>query len=310
MFQIPAKPRFAVIGPGALGSYYAGRLVQHGHDVHFLLRSDYDAVREQGLRIESRDGDFTLSPGQLHLYRRPEDMPPADVVLVALKTTANSHFPELITPVLQPDACILTLQNGLGNEEQLATLFGQERILGGLCFVCINRISPGHIRHTDHGLIKIGEFNRPPTPRLLALRDIFRACKVRCETLDDLALGRWEKLIWNVPFNGLGAALGLATDRIVNNPEGLALVRSLMQEVVNTARAAGVPLDEHLIDQNIRRTLTMGSYRSSMQIDRELGRPIELEAIIGEPLRVAQSFSVLAPNLQMLYRLLAITSQR
>lgn len=304
-YTLPERFRFALVGAGAVGCYYGGRLVQHGHDVAFLLRSDYDVVRREGLHVESRDGDFDLAPQSLRLYREPADMPPADVVLVTLKTTANARFKELIAPLLHENTCILTLQNGLGNEQQLADLFGEQRILGGLAFTCINRLSPGHIRHTDYGLIKIGEFGRTPTPRLHQIAEAFRRSKVPCDILDDLAVGRWEKLVWNVPFNGLGAALDLSADRLVGSEAGLALVRSIMEEVVAAAHAAGVPIAHAFIEQNIQRTLNMGPYKSSMQIDRQIGRPMEIEAIVGEPLRVARRCGLNVPKIEMLYQLLA-----
>lgn len=309
MDPLPDRPRIAVVGAGAVGCYYGGRLAQHGHDVHWLLRSDYDHVRRHGMEIQSRDGDFILKPSSLNLYNRPQEMPKADVVLVSLKTTANGRFQELITPLLHDQTAILTLQNGLGNEQELANLFGISRILGGLAFVCINRTSPGQIRHTDYGMIKIGEFSRPISQRLRQIDAIFNASKVECYMLEDLNMGRWEKLIWNVPFNGLGAALGFTTDRIVNHPAGLELVRQLMDEVIRTAHAAGSMLDATLLELNIRRTLTMGAYRSSMQIDRENGRPIELDAIIGNPLRTAQRLGVQTPRLQTLYAMLAMQEQ-
>jgi len=289
-----------------VGCYYGGRLAQHGHDVHWLLRSDYDHVRQHGMEIHSKDGDFILKPSALNLYHRPQEMPKADVVLVTLKTTTNNRFQELITPLLHDQTAILTLQNGLGNEQQLADLFGPSRILGGLAFVCINRTAPGHIRHTDYGMIKIGEFGRPISQRLRQIDTMFNASKVECHMLDDLNMGRWEKLIWNVPFNGLGAALALTTDKIINHPAGLELARQLMDEVIRTAHAAGFNLDATLLELNIRRTLTMGAYRSSMQIDRESGRAIELDAIIGNPLRTAQKLGVSTPRLQMLYALLSM----
>lgn len=309
MEAFPNRPRVAIVGAGAVGCYYGGRLVQHGQDVHWLLRSDYDHIRQYGMQIQSRDGDFALPPAGLNVYRSPETMPKADLVLVTVKTTANGHFRELITPLLHESTAILTLQNGLGNEQQLADLFGMQRVLGGLAFVCINRIAPGQIRHTDYGLIKIGEFGRPISQRLRQIAAMFNTSNVKCEMLQDVNYGRWEKLIWNVPFNGLGACLGLTTDCIVNHPEGLELARGLMEEVLATAHAAGIKLDAALVEQNINKTLTMGPYRSSMQIDRETGRAIELDAIIGQPLKVARRFSCSTPRLSTLYAMLAMQEQ-
>src|SRR5215217_5453592 len=118
----------AIVGAGAVGAYYGGRLTQHGHDVHFLLRGDYSAVKQNGWMVRSCEGDFALPPQSVHAYDDPAKMPKADLVIVTLKTTANDQFDPLIRPLLKGDTTILTLQNGLGNEERLAQLFGPERI--------------------------------------------------------------------------------------------------------------------------------------------------------------------------------------
>lgn len=307
--SLPDRPRIAVVGPGAIGSYYGGRLVQHGHDVHFLMRSDYEAIRGAGLRVESVAGDFRLQAEEIQAYNDVAAMPKADLVLVTLKTTANHRFKELITPLLHESTIILTLQNGLGNEELLAELFGGDRVLGGLAFVCINRLSPGHIRHSDHGLIKIGGYQRQSTVLLEQIAGMFQESGVACQVLENLAVGRWEKLVWNVPFNGLGAALDLATDELLASDAGIQLVRELMREVVDVAQLAGVRLGEELIEKNIQKTRTMGSYRSSMQIDRRLGRPMEIDSIIGAPLRVAQKMGMDADKMACIYRYLVVVQE-
>ena len=302
--MIPDRPTLAVVGAGAVGGYYGGRLAQHGHDVHFLFRGDYDAVRTRGLRVESCDGDFTLPPQTVRAYDDPRRMPRADLVIVTLKSTANDQFERLITPLVKDGTAILTLQNGLGNEERLAELFGARRVLGGMAFVCINRAGPGVIRHTDHGVIRIGDFSNPggKSERASRVAEWFNASRVKCEVLDDLRWGRWQKLTWNVPFNGLGATFDLTTDRLIGGDEGRRMVQDLIREVIAAARADGVELPASLVETQVRNTTTMGPYRSSMQVDRQEGRPMEVEAILGEPLRRAKSKGVAVPVLEALYR--------
>jgi 2-dehydropantoate 2-reductase len=297
-------PVIAVIGAGAVGGYYGARLVQHGHRVHLLMHSDCRHIRRSGMSIHSRDGDFSLSPRQINVYDDPKRMPKADWVIVTLKTTANGRLRELVEPVLKPESAILTLQNGLGNEELLAELFGRERVLGGMAFVCINRPSPGEIFHTDHGMIRLGEHFGDKSDRSKKLAELFRSSQVPCEVLHDLTSGRWDKLIWNVPFNGLGAALDLTTDRIIGSQHGLSLVRRLMLEVISAAGSVGVSFDLSVIEEKIQHTQTMGSYKTSMQIDRQMGRPMEIEAIIGNPLRSAQKSLIPTPIMGMLYDML------
>ena len=303
--NLPLNPRpvFAIVGSGAVGCYYGGRLAQHGMPIHFLLRSGYDSARARGLVVSSPDGDFTIPTERLCVYRTPEEMPRADVVLVALKTTANDMYEPLIRPLLHDQTVILTIQNGLGNEERLAELFGADRIMGGLAFVCINRMEDGSIRHLDHGQIKLAEFLGPPRPRTEQISQIFNASNVRCEVLDNLRYARWEKLVWNVPFNGLGAVLDKTTDVLINSKEGEALVRALMAEVIETAASQRIQFPPNIADEKITHTRTMGAYQTSMQIDRHAGRPMEIESILGRPLKTAVAEGLATPCLETLYRM-------
>lgn len=302
------QPVIAIIGAGAVGGYYGARLAQHGYPVHFLLRSDYEQVRERGWEIKSCDGDFGLVAGATGIHRSPGAMPKADLVIVTLKCTANDQYAELITPLIKEDTLILTLQNGLGNEEELARLFGRERILGGLAFVCINRVGPGVIHHLDHGYIRMGEFVEDRRDRAERISAIFNQCKIPCDVLPSLKYGRWEKLAWNVPFNGLGAALDLSTDQVIGSEQGIELVTEIIREVMAAAATVGVKLPEDMPQIKVRQTRTMGAYKSSMQIDRQLRRPMEVEAILGEPWRVSQAAGLTNVRMGMLYRMVQLVN--
>ena len=192
-----------MVGPGAVGSYYGAKLARAGHETHFLLRSDYDQVRRQGVRIISPEGNFNV---RVKCARTPEEIGPSDLVLIALKTTANDILSKIVPPLVDKKTAILTLQNGLGNEEVLASIFPIEQILGGLCFVCLNRTAPGVVEHIAHGKIEMGEFKRWPEPRTHDIASAFRHAGVPCGVRDNLEKAHWEKLVWNIPFNGLGVA--------------------------------------------------------------------------------------------------------
>jgi 2-dehydropantoate 2-reductase len=299
-----------------VGSYYGAGLCRAGQDVHFLLRSDYDAVRRQGVVIRSPRGDFTVRPP---CARAPEEIGVSDLVVIALKTTANDQFARLLPPLVGPPTAVLTLQNGLGNEEALARLFPPEQILGGLCFVCLNRVAPGVIHHLDHGKVVLGEFQRAPQPRTHDLADTFRRGGVPCDVTDDLARAHWEKLCWNIPFNGLGVASAAGYDALragsfaagkpgpcLTTAELLAdarweeVVRALMREVIAAARALGFKLRDGLDELQISRTRTMGAYKASTVIDFERGQPLELESLFREPLRQARRAGVPTPWLEKL----------
>ncbi len=300
------RPTIAIIGAGAVGGYYGARLAQHGHDVHFLVRSDFDTIRTNGLHIQSIDGDFVIPADRVRVYRDSALMPKVDLAIITTKSTSNRELPELLRPIMKPDTALLTLQNGICGEDDLAAVFGPDRILGGMAFVCINRIGPGVIHHMDHGIIRLGPFRETARQTAKQVVDLFQSSKIRCEELADLHRGRWLKLVWNIPFNGLGTVMDLTTDKLLTNPAGRQAVADLMTEVVAAARADGVALPPETVQQQIDRTPSMGAYKSSMQIDRQMGRPLEIEYIIERPLQIARKFGLKSPNWEHLLRLLKI----
>lgn len=312
--------KIAVVGTGALGSFYGAKLARAGQEVHFLLRSDYSAVCKNGVSIQSVDGDFQVRP---HCAQTPAQIGPCDFVLIGLKTTANSQFPVLIPPLLHPETTIITLQNGLGNEAALARLFPSHPILGGLCFVCLTRLQPGLIRHVGHGTIVLGEYQQPIQPRTRQLGELFQHSAIPCQLTDDLERAHWEKLVWNIPFNGLGVAsaaglqstlsgclspqpLGrcLATDELLAHPQWSSLVRELMLEIIAAARHLGFDIPFSFADTLIERTLNMGAYKASTVIDFERRQALELESIFLLPLRAALAAGVPIPRLSALCSLL------
>jgi len=300
--------RYAIIGTGGLGGFYGGRLVRAGCDVHFLLHGDYECVRDHGLRIDSVEGDFVLP--RVCAYGRAADMPRCDVVAVALKTTANDLLGELLPPVIADDGVVLVLQNGLGIEEQVAGIVGPDRVMGGLCFLCASKVGPGHIRHLDYGYITLAEYDsrhRPKgiTERMRAIGGDFQAAGIRINYAEDLVLARWKKLVWNIPFNGLSVVLDATTDRIMANEHSRTLAEGLMREVAAAAgAAAGREVPEAFIRSQLDDTAQMAPYSPSMLLDCRAGRPMEIEAIFGAPLRTAAAAGCPSPQIETMYRLL------
>lgn len=291
--------RVAIVGAGAVGCYYGGRLAQHGNDTRFLMRADLEVVRRQGLRIESPLGD-ALVP--VRAFGSTREMGPCDLVIIALKATSNAVLEELLPPLLHAGTALLTLQNGLGSEEWLAERFGAERVLGGLCFVCINRVSPGVVRHIAQGRISLGEHGRPPGERARRIARELERCGIECVVEPSLAAARWKKLVWNIPFNGLAiAAGGKDTAAILADAALEARVRALMTEIITTARALGHEVPFELIPDMIERTRTMSRYKPSSLIDFEAGRAVELEAIWGEPVRRARAAGLEMPLVEELH---------
>lgn len=301
--------RVAVVGSGAVGCYYGGMLAHGGHQVSFLMRSDLGAVRDHGLTIFTKGTEIKLPTVQA--AATPEEIGPVDVVLIALKTTANHELERMVPPLLGPETALLTLQNGLGNEEFLAQRWGAERVMGALCFVCINRTAPGVIRHIDHGSISIGEFRRPASARVRAMAEAWNAVQVEASAVDRLAEERWRKLLWNIPFNGLSIAARANVAQVLADDGLRKTARALMAEGLDAARRLGHDIPDSFADWQIERSASMGPYRASSMIDYEEGRPVEVEAIWGEPWRQGIAAGASMPRTEMLYHLIhALTAGR
>jgi len=292
----------AVVGAGALGLYYGGRLARAGVSVAFLARSEVAALRERGIQVKAPDGDFALSPAEVRVAATPEEIGPMDLVVITLKATANDQLARLLPPLLKEDTVVLNLQNGIGVDEAVAAVAGVERTMGGLCFVCVNRTGAGVTECTMAGHIIAGEFGGAATERTRAVAALFVKAGVRM-TVDDHVTGvRWKKLVWNVPFNGLAVARGgITTEDILRSPEMEAEVWALMREVQAAAAAHGVAIPEEFVVDQVERTRPMGPYKPSTMLDYVAGKPLEVEPIWGEPLRRAQAKGVRVPRLAALY---------
>lgn len=289
----------AIVGSGAIGLYYGGRLAEAGVDVKFLARSDFDRLSKDGLEVQSISGDFHLT--DISVFKKPEEIGPVDLVIVAWKATANDLLSTVLPPLMHKSTQVLTLQNGLGNCERIAEIVGADRVFGGLCFVCINRIAPGTISHTAGGRMTIGKFSKNDSTIAETIARRFKAANIPATAVNDLAKAQWEKLLWNIPFNGLAVAEGgVTTDVLLADPKIEKEIRTLMREVITAAAAQDILLDMDLIETNIERTRPMGPYQPSTMIDFIEGRELELEPIWQEPLRRANALGVGMPGLRYL----------
>jgi 2-dehydropantoate 2-reductase len=299
--------KVAIVGSGALGLYYGAMLQRSGVNVHFLMRRDYQAVATKGLKIFSVNGDFHLD--HVHCYQTSKEIGHADLVIIALKTFANHRLNELVAPLIGPETTLLTLQNGLGNEELLAELFGRSRVMGGVAYLCSNRGEPGIVHHLGEGKIDIGEFSEIKSTRSQQIAAMFQHAGVPCRAIDDLRRTRWEKLVWNIPFNGLCALMQKNVSELLEHAPTFNLIHQMMLEVIAGANAQ--PLKQEISAKGYTSKLLdfssqLNGYKPSMQIDRELGRPLELAAIYAEPIRQAAAKGIKMPRIEMLHNLLSL----
>ncbi|MEA5469646.1 putative 2-dehydropantoate 2-reductase [Spirulina sp. 06S082] len=296
---------YAIIGTGAVGGYYGACLQKVGFPVHFLLRSDYDRVKEKGLIVESIYGDFTLP--RVNAYRDPSQMPQCDVIIVALKSTQNHLLPQLLKPLVRENSVIILLQNGLNFEREIAEIFPQSFIIGGLCFICANKIAAGYICHLDYQEIVLAEYasnyqSCGITGRMEAIAKDFQKANVKIALKADLLQSRWEKLVWNIPYNSLSVILDATTQAIMGDRHSRQLVEAIMQEVAIGARSCQREISESFIAKMLSHTEKMKPYLTSMKLDYNFKRPLEIEGIVGNALQMAREKAIELPKISMLYQ--------
>ena len=307
-----SRPRIGIIGTGAIGGYYGVMLARAGFDVHFLLRSEFSAVAEAGLRIDS------AVHGPLHLknvqaYAQAADMPPCDWLLVGAKTTSNASLAPLIAQAAAPGAKVLVLQNGLDVEDELRALLPESlHLLGGLCFICVHRAGPGAIVHQALGAVNIGYHSGPvrddATARQALVEEgagLFHGAGIESQAMANLQQARWQKLVWNVPYNGLSVLLRASTTPLMSDDSSRELVRALMAEVVRGALACGHELPAGYAEHLFKVTEKMPDYWPSMYHDFVHKRALELDAVYVRPLDAESAAGCELPKIRALYQALA-----
>jgi 2-dehydropantoate 2-reductase len=276
--------KVAIIGTGGIGAYYGARLAAGGHDVHFLIRSDYEYVKEHGLRVESIYGDFSI--GKPNVYNDISKMPKCELVCISTKGTANDTIFPLIDNVLEENGNILLMQNGFGNEEELVKLYPDAHVFAGLCFVCSFREGPGYIKHVAYGKITIAPYKdgNVNTEKVAAT---FKDSGMSTAVIDGLVEARFRKLVWNIPYNGLTVLLDCTTQLLAKDHSAKAFVIEMMQEIIDAAAACGITIEPEFMDEMLEYTDKMPPYDPSMKLDWDNNRPLEIKAIYANVIEYA-----------------------
>lgn len=290
--------KYSIIGTGGIGGYYGGRLAQHGHDVHFLLHSDYEHVKSHGLRVDSVNGDFVIEHPQV--YDDARKMPLSDVVLVCLKTTNNHLLPTLLSQVADEHTIVILIQNGIGVENDVQHDLPHLQLVAGLAFICTAKIAPGHINHQCYGQINLGNFSCRNEDLLTEIAEDFTNAGITAGIVP-YQTARWRKAVWNMPFNGMTVALNTQTDLLLKNPSTRQLIRDQMMEIVFATHELGVEgVDEEFVEKMISMTDEMTPYSPSMKLDFDFHRPMEIEYIYTRPLQLAREAGRPMHKLEML----------
>lgn len=288
---------YTVIGTGAIGGYYGGKLMKAGRQVHFLLHSDYEYVKEHGLQIDSCDGDFHLD--DVKAYNDTKQMPKADVVLVGLKSINNHLLKDMLTPIIDSQTTVVLIQNGIGLEADLQAEFPDLQIVAGLAFICSGKVGPGRISHQCYGSINLGNYSCPEERFHQILTD-FQEAGIEAAEVPYLE-ARWKKAVWNMPFNGMTVALNTSTDKLLKNPFTRQLIYDQMMEVIGAANALGISaLTSEFADKMMEMTDAMVPYSPSMKLDFDNHRRMEIPYLYTRPVAEAKKVGFDMPKLAML----------
>ena len=304
------KVKVLLFGTGAVGGFYAGKLSQAGACVSAVSRSDYDTVKKNGITIKSVLGDFSFIPDKV-LKNGADYKDRPDYIIVATKVFPEIDIYSMIKDAAYPETSIVLLQNGIDIEKSVAEKFPGNEIISALAFICVARPEHGSIDHQDYGRIVIGRYPDGNSEKVKLLMDMFLKSGVTASSSDSVIAARWTKLLWNAPFNPLSVICGGADTReMLNQPEIKKLCRDVMNEVLLIAKADGYSIDESLITKNIEDTEKMTPYKTSMLLDYENKRPMEVEAILGNALSIARKHKVNAVHIETLYALLTIINKK
>lgn len=290
--------RYGIIGSGAIGGYYGGKLVRAGQEVHFLFRSDYDYVKKNGLQIDSCDGSFHLD--SVNAYNDTADMPQCDVVLVCLKSVNNDKLKTMLPPLLHERTLVILIQNGIGVEADVQQMFPEVQLAAGLAFICSAKTEPGRVNHQCYGSINLANYSCRDESLFEAVIAEFREAGIETGQVE-YHEARWKKAVWNMPFNGMTVALHAQTDELLKHPDTRKLIREQMMEVVGAAQHLGVKnLDEQFVEKMIRMTDEMTPYSPSMRLDYDFHRRMEIYYLYTRPIEIAREAGFQMPKLEML----------
>jgi 2-dehydropantoate 2-reductase len=302
--------RIAILGSGAVGGYYGAKLAHAGQEVTFVARGAHlAAIRARGLQIRSSAlGDFVARGGA---EEDTAKVGPVDLVIVAVKAYDNPTALPLLEPLLENDTAVLTVQNGVDSPNEVAAVAGEARTLGGTTYIATALESPGVIVQTGtHRRIVFGEaFGQLPrvSDRVSRIHDAFTAADIQSVPVGDGRVPIWEKFVFLAALAGFTGAARLPIGPVWSDPFIRAQFLAASREIESLARAEGVPVAADVVDRIVAYVDGIpGSMRSSLLIDLEQGKRIEVEALQGAVVRRAQARGIPVPILSTLYAVLKL----
>ena len=306
------RAKVLLLGAGALGVFFASKLAKAGAETAVVARSDYEAAKAHGYEVEDRGTVSRFQPG--HVIRCAAECPfTPDYILITSKVLPDADPARLTAGVpLSGSTVIVLIQNGIAIEEPIAALFPKQEILSCIAYLCASRPESGKVFNTGPGRLEIGSFPAgAPSPAAQRLAQLFIEGGAPCKLLENVQEARWRKLLWNVPFNPVSVLAGGAdTGWLCDGAELEKLCRGLMDEVIAVAACEGITILPKEADDMMDYTRSLKPYNSSMLQDYLAGRPLEVEAILGNPLRIARKHGVPMPKTETCYALLKSIEKR
>jgi 2-dehydropantoate 2-reductase len=299
---------FAILGSGAVGGYYGARLARAGHQVTFLARGAHlKAIRERGLLIWSVLGDFLVrAPAE----DDPSKVGPVDVIILATKTYDNATALPMLKPMMGPSTVVLTLQNGVDSPDAVAEVVGREAVLGGATYIATALTVPGLIEQTGvHRRIVFGEVSGEDpvktSPRVDAIAAAMKQADILVEAVPDARVPLWEKFVYLAPFAAFTGAARLPIGPLWSDGTIRELFLEAVREVERVARAEGIAMTSDVMGHVTKYVDVLPpSTRSSLLIDLQQGKRIELESLPGSVVRRGTNAGVPTPIMAGLYAVL------
>jgi len=313
--------KFLILGAGGIGAYYGARLIEAGHEVVMTARGPHlAALQDRGLTVRLETGEHhwpvtALATASLPSGYAADDF---DLIVLALKGTATAPvLAELADWLRRGTTPVLSLQNGVDNEPLLAEQFGEQRVIGGLAVrIGAHIVSPGVIESEGAAEIIMGQWptaaslNQGVRDLLARLEGLFNEAGIPARVTADIRYELWRKLVINNGVNPLSALTGLDTRSLTHHPDFGPIVHGLMQETVSASAADGVDLNARDLEEMFELIRSFNAIKTSMLVDREKGRPLELDSICGAVLRRCRALGVPAPYTELVNALLAHQSAR
>ena len=293
--------RIAIFGTGGAGGYFGAHLARAGEDVVFIARGEHlRAIREQGLRVETSDGEIIA---ESKATDDPAEVGPVDVVLVGVKTWQVADAARAMRPMIAPHTFVVPLQNGVEAARELAAVLGTKHVLGGLCGTISRVVSPGYILSIgETNFIKFGELDNRPSERVRQLRETFERAGVKSEVPSDIQAAVWEKFIFVAPYGGIGAVTRAPAGVIRSLPETRRMLERGMEEILEVSRAHQVSLAEGIVEKSMGLIDSLApNATTSLQRDISAGKPSELEAWNGAVVRLGLEADVPTPLHEFIY---------